>query len=121
MRYKDFISNAIKQDIRNTFTKLDTMPNIIPPSLHDFYKECNPKDVEINTEKYGNIRFYGVDKLEGLRNEFYFYPKDVFIFATCNGDPFFIGEDSKIYTSLESRYSPEKVSDSFKDFLDSCF
>ena len=47
--------------------------------------------------------------------------KDVFIFATCNGDPFFIGKDNQVYTSLESEYRPEKVADSFIAFLESCF
>ena len=52
------------------------MPDIVPQSLHTFYSECNPVDVEIDTEKYGAIRFYGVDELERIREEYYFYPKD---------------------------------------------
>ena len=47
--------------------------------------------------------------------------KNVFIFATCNGEPFFIGEDNQVYTSLESDYCPEKVADNFTVFLERCF
>lgn len=121
MTYKDFASRAMQQDKRNIFSASDKMPDRVPQSLFAFYKECNPVDVEINTEKYGVIRFYGVDGLESLHKEYYFYPKDVFIFATCNGDPFFIGKDNQVYTSLESEYRPEKVADTFTAFLGSCF
>lgn len=121
MTYKDFVSRAMQQDARNIFSVLKIVPDIVPQSLRTFYNECNPVDVEIDTEIYGAVRFYGADELERLREEYYFYPKDVFIFATCNGDPFFLGKDAKIYTSLASRYCPEKISDNFEDFLTSCF
>lgn len=121
MTYKEFVSKVIQQDKRNVFSASDNMSDSVPQSLFTFYQECNPVDVEINTEKYGAIRFYGVDELERLCEEYYFYPKDVFIFATCNGDPFFIGKDNQVYTSLESEYRPEKVADSFIAFLESCF
>lgn len=121
MTFKDFVSKVMQQDVRNVFSALKMAPDIVPQSLRAFYSECNPIDVEIDTEKYGAIRFYGVDDLEKLREEYYFYPKDVFIFATCNGEPFFIGEDNQVYTSLESEYRPEKVADNFTSFLESCF
>lgn len=121
MTYKDFASRAMQQDKRNIFSASDKIPDRVPQSLCAFYKECNPVDVEINTEKYGVIRFYGIDELYRLCEEYYFYPKNVFIFATCNGDPFFMGEDNQIYTSLESEYRPEKVADNFTVFLESCF
>ncbi|MCL1626158.1 SMI1/KNR4 family protein [Bacteroides caecicola] len=120
MSYKDFVSRAIQQDARNVFAASDKVPDIVPQSLRKFYNEYNPVDVEIDTKKYGAIRFYGIDELERLREEYYFYPKDVFIFATSNGDPFFMGEDNQVYTSLESEYSPEKVADNFTAFLESC-
>ena len=121
MSYKDFVSRAIQQDVRNVFAVSDKVPDIVPQSLRKFYNEYNPVDVEIDTEKYGAIRFYGIDELERLREEYYFYPKDVFIFATCNGDPFFIGGDNQVYTSLENEYRPEKVADNFTAFLGNCF
>ena len=121
MTYKDFVSLAIKQDARNIFSASRLVPDIVPQPLWDFYKEYNPIDVEINTNKYGIIRFYGTDELERLREEYHFHPKGIFIFATCNGEPFFIGKDNHIYTSLESEYRPEMVADSFMEFLKSCF
>lgn len=121
MTYKDFVLKAIQQDVRNVFSKSDNIPKIVPQSLRTFYEAHNPVDVEINTEKYGAIRFYGVDELEKLREEYYFYPKDIFIFATCNGEPFFMDKDNSIYTSLESEYRPEKVANDFMEFLESCF
>lgn len=120
MIYKDFVIKAMQQDARNVFSVSDYVPDIVPEPLHEFYKEYNPVDVEINTE-YGTIRFYGVDELEGLCRDYYFYPTKVFIFATCNGDPFFVDrEDNKVYTSLESEYHPEKMADSFISFLKNC-
>ena len=121
MKYKDFVSRVVQQDARNIFSASKIASDIVPLSLRTFYRECNPVDVEIDTEKYGAIRFYGVDELERIREEYYFYPKDVFIFATCNGDPFFMGEDNQVYTSLENEYRPEKVADNFTAFLESCF
>ena len=121
MTYKDFVLKAIQKDVRNVFSKSDNIPKIVPQSLRTFYEAHNPVDVEINTEKYGAIRFYGVDELEKLCEEYYFYPKDIFIFATCNGEPFFMDKDNSIYTSLESEYRPEKVANDFMEFLESCF
>lgn len=120
MTYKDFVLKAIQQDTRNVFSVSNYIPDVVPESLYEFYKEYNPVDVEISTE-YGSVRFYGVDELEGLYNDYYFYPKRIFIFATCNGDPFFVDkEDNKVYTSLESEYRPEKIADSFIIFLENC-
>lgn len=120
MIYKDFVLKAIQQDARNVFSASNYIPDVVPESLCEFYKEYNPVDVEINTE-YGAVRFYGVDELDGLCKDYYFYPKKVFIFATCNGEPFFVDkEDNKVYTSLESEYRPEKIADSFITFLENC-
>ena len=121
MSYKDFVSLAIQQDARNVFAASDKVPDIVPQSLRGFYNEYNPVDVEIDTEKYGAIRFYGADELQRLVEEYYFFPKDVFIFATCNGEPFFVDKnDYHVYTSLESEYRPEEVANDFISFLESC-
>lgn len=121
MKYLDFASRAVKQDVRNVFSPSSVVPDVVPLSLRSFYNEYNPVDVEVNTEKYGVIHFYGVDHLAELQEEYFFYPREIFIFATCNGDPFFVGNDGKVYTSLESSYCPEEVADNFEDFLTSCF
>lgn len=120
MTYKEFESKAVMQDARNKFSTFDKKISIVPDFLSSFYQDHNPIDVEIRTEKYGAIHFYGADDLVTLKKEYYFYPENVFIFATCNGDPFFIGNDTKIYTSLASEYSPEFVADCFMDFLELC-
>ena len=120
MTYKEFVSRAMQQDDRNVFSTSNYIPNVVPKSLSEFYKDYNPVNVEINTE-YGAIHFYGVDELDSLCKDYYFYPKKAFIFATCNGEPFFVDkEDNKVNTSLEGEYRPEKIADSFITFLVNC-
>lgn len=121
MTYEEFVSKAVQQDVRNVFIASKKTLDIIPVPLKSFYNNYNPIDVEIGTPKYGAIRFYGIEELKNLQDQYYFYPNDVFIFATCNGDPFFVGKDNHIYTSLHSRFCPEIVAKEFTDFLDMCF
>jgi hypothetical protein len=119
MKIEDFIINAQKQDKRNIFEKCNTKFVNLPDILEAFYRKANPVDVEIRTRKLGNIKFYPYKDLTQL-NKDYSYPKSAFIFATTNGDPIFL-DKGKVYTSYESEFSPEYLSESFEDFLSFCF
>lgn len=117
MTVDDFVTKAKKQDSRNHFESFDGDVSSIPLGIAEFYIKANPIDVEVETRKLGSVHFYPVEEIEGLRNEYSFMPKDVFIFATNNGDPIFIQND-RFFITYESRYKPEPLSESFGEFLD---
>lgn len=117
MTIEEFVSKAEKQDSRNHFEPFFGDVSFVPEDIRELYVSANPVDVEIRTRKFGNVRFFPIQQIKELNDEYSFMPKGTFIFASCNGDPFFI-EKSLYYLSYESRYIPELVSNSFVDFLD---
>ena len=117
MTIEEFVIKAERQDSRNQFKPFLGDVSFVPEDIKDFYLLANPIDVEIRTRKYGNVRFYPIEQIENLKNEYSFMPNDTFIFASANGDPIFI-EKTHYYITCESRYMPEFISGSFSEFLD---
>lgn len=117
MTIEEFVTKAEKQDSRNHFEPFFGDVSFIPEDIKDFYVLANPVDVEISTRKFGNVRFFPIEQIEDIKNEYSFMPNDTFIFASTNGDPIFI-ENKHYYITLESRYVPELISGSFREFLD---
>lgn len=117
MTIEEFISKAEKQDSRNHFEPFSGDVSFVPEDIREFYVSANPVDVEIRTRKFGNVRFFPIEQIEALKNEYSFMPNDSFIFAITNGDPIFI-EKTQYYITCESRYIPEFISSSFREFLD---
>ena len=117
MKIEEFVIKAEKQDSRNVFEPFEGDVSFVPEDIRKFYVLANPVDVEISTQKYGNVHFYPIEQIRNLNDEYSFMPNRSFIFATTNGDPIFI-ENSRYYTTYESCYQPEYISDSFEAFLD---
>lgn len=116
----EFAEQAKKQDKRNIFSQSTGQLGNIPLCMQDFYLLSNPIDVEIQSRKLGNVRFYPKESLSELHKQYNFFPDNIFIFATAGGDPIFL-ENSKVYISYESEYSPEFLANTFEDFLKICF
>lgn len=119
MTYDQFELKAFEIDPRNKFGKCDRVVSC-PRVIADFYKNHNPVDVEISLPDFGRVRFFAAADLDEIKLEYARFPNGIFIFASVNGDPIFIGKDFKVYTSYESRYLPEFISESFEDFLSMC-
>lgn len=117
MTVEEFVKKAEKQDSRNVFEPFLRDVSFVPEGIRNFYVIANPVDVEIRTRKYGNVSFFPIEQVRYLNDEYSFMPKKTFIFASANGDPFFI-EKSHYYLTYESCYMPELVADSFEEFLD---
>jgi len=117
MTIEEFITKAEMQDSRNHFEPFFGDVSFVPEDIREFYVSANPVDVEIRTRKFGNVRFFPIQQIRNLNNEYSFMPNETFIFATTNGDPIFI-ENSHFYISYESRYMPESLSNNFSFFLD---
>ena len=95
MDYSAFVQKAVAKDKRNKFDSYEGVLDTIPETMRDFYRYCNPVDVELPYEGT-SIRFYPAEELDLLREEY--KPKmGEFIFATCNSDPIWYYE-GKVYT-----------------------
>ena len=90
MTIEEFVKKAKEQDSRNYFEPFEGDMFNIPPDIKEFYIRANPVDVEIRTKKFGNLHFFPLEEMEVIKKEYSFMPKDVFIFASTNGDPVFI-------------------------------
>lgn len=66
MTFEEFKDYAISDDAENHFSLETNIPDIVPVHLIEFYKTCDPVDVEISTE-IGAVRFYPANKLETLQ------------------------------------------------------
>ncbi len=115
MKYIDFIRVAQAEDSRNLFGTCDRVNNI-PSNLVLFFKTSNPIDVEVNYPNIGSVKFYPIEELEDLQHD-YELPDGNFVFATCNGDPIFTS-NGKVLMTLPEVFHPEKIADSFEEFLD---
>lgn len=94
MNFSGFEKYAMAQDSQNKFSHLNCIPDFVPRSLHSFYQNSNPIDVEVNMDE-AVVHFYPINELEELQSE-YVVPNG-FVFATCNGDPIFLA-DGIVYT-----------------------
>lgn len=117
MKIEEFVAKAEKQDSRNFFEPFSGDVSFVPEDLRELYVLANPIDVEISTRKFGNVRFYPIEQIRNLNDDYSFMPIESFIFATTNGDPIFV-EKSRYYITYESCCQPEYIADSFEAFLD---
>ena len=114
MEFSNFAEKAVLQDKRNVFSRYDGDLSGIPNELKAFYRDNNPKDIEVN-----GIRFFSVEEL-GVVQEEYSYLNAQFIFAACNGDPIFL-HDGHVYTCPHGVKNPtwELLTDNIADYLES--
>lgn len=94
MNFKDFKEYAVAVDSNNIFEECDNVPDVVPEFMKSFYQKFNPVDVEVEIDN-AIVRFYPAEQLKRLQQEYSI--SDVFIFATCNGDPIFI-YDGNVYS-----------------------
>ena len=112
----DFVTAVQKQDKRNIFKPFSGDVSSIPDEFQEFYKNNNPVDVEIRLDNHSQIRFYSIDSLPAIKEE-YGLPESVFFFATNNGDPIY-HQDRKIYTEAHGGISKlELLSNSFAEYI----
>lgn len=116
MTISDFIEKAEKYDKTNLFGVGHEDVANLPEILQDFYKNADPLNVEVPAIKYGNIQLFSFDILQNAYKLYGFFESGTIVFASANGDPFFI-LDNAIYTTYESDYKPEFVSSSMEAFL----
>lgn len=115
MSIEEFIEAAKVQDSRNVFEKGDEV-EFAPEELKEFYKKCDPVDVEVNIAG-AIIRFVPIVDLQYMQED-YSLGEDSFVFATCDGDPIFIKEGA-VYTNAHGTLGidDEKLSDSLEKYL----
>lgn len=114
MDYTKFVTKATNEDKRNLFGKCE-IPMSFPASMGDFYSHHNPIDVEVNYPEWGAVKFYPIDQLDTLLQD-YALPEGCFVFATCNGDPIFLHKD-KVFTTIPEIFRPELLAENFDEFL----
>lgn len=113
----EFVEAVQNQDKRNVFKPFLGDVSSIPEEFRKFYKNSNPIDVEIRLDNLSQIRFYSVDRLQAIKNE-YGLPESAFCFATCNGDPIYY-LNGKIYTEAHGGDPrPELLASSFHDYIE---
>ena len=116
----EFKNKAMAQDAQNTFSAFKGDVSMLPQSVQEFYRKCNPLDVEAIMG--GNVvKFYQVNGLEVLQRE-YQLEEDCFVFATCNSDPIFLLEETVFicchgFHNCFDRTNYELMADSFFGFL----
>ncbi|MDD3417686.1 MAG: hypothetical protein PHY47_27475 [Lachnospiraceae bacterium] len=117
MSIDEFRKKALMQDKRNVFECCSGDISFVPIELQEFFKDCNPMDVEITMD--GNaVRFYPLSDLIQLQED-YDLTDGRFVFATCNSDPIYIFKN-EIYTRCHgnSKSRDEKMANSFVEFLE---
>lgn len=90
----------------------------IPEVFRPFYKEYDPLEVELPYD--GNSLNLIPYKDLGSMLEDYELDKASLVFATCNGDPFFLN-DQKVYTCMHGadKTGWELLNDNVEEFFDS--
>lgn len=112
----DFVAAVQKQDKRNVFKPFLGDTTSIPKEFREFYKTSNPVDVEIRLDNLSQIRFYSVECLPAIKDE-YNLPESAFCFATSNGDPIYY-LNGKIYTEAHGGDpKPELLMSSFNEYI----
>ena len=119
MKITDFIERAQRYDSTNVFGVGHQDIDGLPEVLRSLYECADPIDVEVPSRKYGNIHFCSFAELQTEYKRYGFFNPGTIVFATSNGDPFFV-LDNKIYTTYESDYAPEYVASTLESFLSLC-
>jgi len=115
--YEKFREIAMIYNKSNSFSTYNGNLNGLPVAVHEFYKKFNPVDVEIDYNGLA-VRFCPADRLSQLQEE-YSYINAQFVFATCNGDPIFLNDDTVYSCSHDNSEKSgwEKLSDNFDDYI----
>ena len=118
MNYDVFVQKCIEYDKRNKFTKRDL--DDISAGIPTLYSKYDPVDVEIEFNGCA-LTFVPYSKLAKMLKE-YSYLNAESVFATSNGDPFFI-KKGVVYTCAHGDRGPghEKVANSFDTFIKMLF
>lgn len=113
MIYEKFVEKIIELDSSNTFAKSELKSN----PFHDFYNFYDPRGVEFKF-KYGILFMIPYKKIEQVTKE-YGYLEAEYVFATCDGDPYFV-KKGKVYTCCHGTKKPklELIAGSFEEFLE---
>lgn len=114
--FSDFVKKAVIQDPRNRFEAYDGDLSFVPDSLHDFYKNNNPVDVEVKMDD-NYVHFIPAGELENTQ-KLYALEKECFVFALCNDEPIYL-KDNRVYTCLFGKKGiiEEKLSDNLMDYF----
>lgn len=114
--FEDFVKKAMKQDSRNKFEVFNGDISFVPEVMRLFYKDNNPKDVEVKIDG-SYVRFSPIEDILVLQQE-YDLGKENFVFASTNGEPIYLKKE-KVYTCLFGKEGiiEEKIADSLNDYL----
>ncbi len=90
--------------------------NWIPEPFISLYKEYDPISVELSYD-FNSLNMIPYKELSSTLVE-YELDCDSLVFATCNGDPYFVN-NSKVYTFMHGIKKPawELLSESVEDFF----
>lgn len=115
MIYDDFVQKAMHYDKRNIFIK--SMISEFTQEIPRIYKYYDPLDVEV-AYKNSALTFVSYVDLGKMLQRYSYLNADC-VFAISNGDPFFLRKGS-VYTCAHGDRNavPEKLADSFDDFLE---
>lgn len=114
MNYDVFVKKCLEYDKRNKFDERDL--DDLPAGIPALYAKYDPIDVEVEFNGCA-LMFVPYSKLPKMLKE-YSYLNAESVFATSNGDPFFV-KKGVIYTCAHGDKEPdlEKVASSFDDFI----
>lgn len=91
--FEGFVQKALAQDKRNYFAPYDGPVDFIPAAFQAFYRDADPKDVEIRSDAFGSVRFFPAAELPQQQDAYKMTPK-MFVFASVNGDPIFLSGET---------------------------
>ena len=118
MNYDVFVQKCIEYDKRNKFKERDLKD--LPSGTPALYAKYDPLDVEVEFNGCA-LMFVPYSKLSKMLKE-YSYLNAESVFATSNGDPFFI-KKGVVYTCTHGDRASEleKVANSFDAFIKMLF
>ena len=118
MNYDIFVQRCLEYDKRNKFNQRDL--NELPAGIPALYAKYDPIDVEVEFKGCA-LTFIPYSKLTKALKEYSYLNADS-VFATSNGDPFFI-KNGIVYTCTHGDKEPdiEKVANSFDAFIKMLF
>lgn len=113
--YDQFVSTLLSIDDRNVIEKVTN--KISDSNIPQIYKEYDFIDVVVPC-RFGELRFYPISKFDDLKKE-YSYVENGCIFATNNGEPVFVKNNS-VFTCIKGKEKLfiEELACSFEELLE---
>lgn len=91
--FDSFVQKALAQDKRNCFAPYEEPVDFIPTVFQTFYRNTDPKDVEIRSDTFCSVRFFPAAELQQEQKAYEATP-EMFVFASVNGDPIFLSGET---------------------------